>query len=116
MAATGCCGSSDRHYNVGDLRRRQTSFVRPRMVCVGCGESVPVGAKSRKTNVMSLSPLLYRRGARRSLKAGRRVCVCEACLSAFVVSGINRRTMAVLDALRESVATLYNAVLQAEGR
>lgn len=108
---TGIC---DRHYKVGDLRRRQTSFIRPRLVCIGCGAEAPIGARNPKTKVMSLSPLLYRRHGRRQLKTGRRICVCEACLAAFIAGVGGPRATAVQTAVRESLAGLYNAMLEAE--
>lgn len=90
-------------------------MIRPAMECAGCGAAVPIGAHGRKTNIMSISPLLYRRGAGKGrLRAGRRVGVCEACLAAFLAGTIDSRCLGIVTAMRESLARLYNATLEAE--
>lgn len=86
------------------------------MVCVGCESEARQGAASRKSIVMSITPLLYRRGNSRKLKAGRRLNVCEDCFAAFVAGGGGKRACKVQTALRNSLSGCYNAAIAGELR
>lgn len=90
--------------------------LRRHVECVGCGARVPVGASRRTVNVMSVSPVLYRRGSGKGgVKCGRRSNVCEACLAAFITGSIDSRFMNIVVAMRESLSGLYNAILAERG-
>lgn len=85
--------------------------------CECCGnEATPRKRVPGEANVLAISFTIYRRGSgKRSLKAARRVRICEECfvraLAAPTMFG-NSTARRFLAAIRESLSARYSAMLE----
>lgn len=99
---------------MSDRQRGNLRFAPGGRACCACGASSRPSNTGKLANVVSISPLLYRRSGfkNRKLRRGANVQVCDDCLAVFITSPSDRRTTLVLTALRDSLSELYNGVLE----
>lgn len=98
-------------------RGRQAKIFGPKLECIGCGAVAQIGEEKRTANVMSVSPLLYRRGKGKGrVRCGRRVPICEVCLTNLVAGTVDSRAVNFMHGLCQSLKGVYNASVEAEAR
>ena len=89
--------------------------------CCDCGCSGPVNigpSTAREPRVLSITPIMYRRGTSKGLlKNARSVHICEPCLIKSLVpfsSSMGIKGSKLWNALRESLSTCYSDMQTAD--